>query len=71
MNPTQFFAIKINDRFFWKFGKNNRIQTAWSMAGAKTYLHSGEANDDIEKIRVKYKAAIVIRCNVSFEGLNQ
>lgn len=67
MSPTQFLAIKINDRFFNGFGKNNRIQTAWSMAGAKAYLNSTDVSVDIKKIKVKYKSAIVIRCDVSFE----
>ena len=30
-------AIKIDERFFYGFGKSGRVITAWSLAGAKLF----------------------------------
>lgn len=37
MNPNTAVCIKINKRYFNKFGKN-RVQTAWCLAGAKLFI---------------------------------
>jgi hypothetical protein len=56
-NPVKFsnaIVIMIEDRFFSGFGKNGRIQTAWSLAGA--HLFGPWRIDEIEAIKRKLKA---------------
>jgi len=35
MNPEIVYIIKIKNRYFYGFGKNNRVLTAYYLAGAK------------------------------------
>ena len=39
-------VICIKNRFFYGFGKNKSIQTAWTLTGAKLFLNL----DDIKKV---------------------
>ncbi|KQB07349.1 hypothetical protein CGT94_05130 [Vibrio metoecus] len=69
MKGNTFLVIQIKDRYFSSFGKNNRIQTAWSLAGAKTYLEDGaELRKDLLVIRAKHKSATVMRGEVSLKS---
>jgi hypothetical protein len=36
----QALVIKIDDRYFSKFGKKGQVQTAWSLAGAEVFMNS-------------------------------
>ncbi len=38
-DTTHAFVIKVNERYFYKYSKN-KCMTAWSLAGAKMFLHS-------------------------------
>lgn len=38
-------AIKIGNRWFFRFGKGKRLQTAWSLAGAKLFLPDGRIRE--------------------------
>lgn len=58
LNPTEIaIVLKIGDRFFSTY-KNKRVNTAWSLAGAATFL-PGNSNttkiDYIENVLVKKK----------------
>jgi hypothetical protein len=44
-------VIEIGDRFFYGFGKNDQIKTAWSLGGAK--LFSGFTEAEIEAVEKK------------------
>lgn len=39
------YVLMFNDRFFCKFGKSKRVQTAWSLAGAELFLTTDAAFD--------------------------
>lgn len=56
------FAIKINERFFYKY-ENDRVNTAWSLAGAKIFLDGTATFEKIRKVlnskKVKYEKAYV------------
>ena len=43
------FAIKIKDRFFYEY-KNKRINTAWSLAGAKLFTPFCDELEKLEKV---------------------
>ena len=58
-------AILVNGRYFKAKSKTGRIQTAWSLAGAKLYMPN--CMDDIEVIRSLlkkkgYKSSVVEVC---------
>lgn len=53
------FVILINDRFFYQFGKNKRIQTAWCLAGSKLYSCKNEALLDLYFIKEKYPKSTI------------
>ncbi|MFD2138819.1 hypothetical protein [Ancylobacter oerskovii] len=48
------YVIKIGSRYFCRFGKGRRVMTAWSLAGATTFLPRSEY---VEKILQKLVAA--------------
>lgn len=57
---TTALVLKIGNRFFSGFSKTGRAQTAWSLAGAKTYLPFTTVgnewlNKDMEKLDKKKK----------------
>lgn len=37
-NSRQAIALALGDRYFVRFGKGGRVQTAWSLAGATLFL---------------------------------
>jgi hypothetical protein len=45
-------VIKIKDRFFCNFSKTNRVQTAWSLAGA-TFFVEHEINGGLRGVLKK------------------
>ena len=51
---TNVFAIKIKNRFFCEY-KNNRINTAWSLYGAKFFSCDNSQYKKIEKILIEKK----------------
>lgn len=56
----QAFVLMIGERYFCGFSKTGRTETAWSLAGAKTYMpFTGDENkwlsDDLEKLDTKKK----------------
>lgn len=56
------FAIKIKDRFFYEY-KNKRINTAWSLAGAKLFTPFTEEVEKLEKLffdkKVKFEKVFI------------
>lgn len=76
---TQANAIRIKTssglRYFSGFGKAKRIQTAWSLAGAKLFLvdmpvmshmlgHTLEVNEIAEILKAKRKDFEIVRVSV-------
>jgi hypothetical protein len=54
------FVLKIGDRYFCGFSKTGRAMTAWSLAGAKTYIPfqtigNEWLHEDLEKLDAKKK----------------
>ncbi|NAW64533.1 hypothetical protein [Photobacterium halotolerans] len=39
VNSNEVLVIRIGNRFFCGFGKAGRVLTAWSLAGAKLFVH--------------------------------
>jgi hypothetical protein len=54
------FIIKIGDRFFYKFGKNDRVLTAWHFAGAKQFS-CNEPTAELEKLEAKKIAYTILK----------
>ena len=56
------FAIKIRDRFFYEY-KNKRINTAWSLAGAKLFTPFCDELEKLEKVfaerKVKFEKVFI------------
>ena len=56
------FAIKINNRFFYEY-KNKRINTAWSLAGAKLFTPLAYEIEKLEKVftdkKVKFEKVFI------------
>lgn len=56
------FAIKIRDRFFYEY-KNKRINTAWSLAGAKLFAPFCDELEKLEKVfaekKVKFEKVFI------------
>ena len=48
------FVIKIRERFFYEY-KNNRVNTAWCLAGAKLFRKQSSDFEKIEKVLNKKK----------------
>lgn len=46
-------------RFFCNFGKKNRVQTAWSLAGAHSFFDPFVLNDTLTKLRAAKKKCSV------------
>ena len=46
-------AIKIANRYFCGFGKNNRVNTSWSLAGAKLFIYDDDISQALEEITAK------------------
>lgn len=63
----QAVAIKIGDRFFCGFGKKQRVQTAWSLAGANLYLsvYDDKVKDILTTLEQKKKKPEVIFVEVA------
>ncbi len=63
----QAVAIKIGDRFFYGFGKKQRVQTAWSLAGASLYLsvYDDKVKDILATLEQKKKKPEVIFVEVA------
>ncbi|MEZ8409554.1 hypothetical protein AB6C88_17240 [Vibrio splendidus] len=63
-------VIKLGDRFFSGFGKQQRVLTAWSLAGARLFLsvHDDRVKDTLEKLDEKKKKYEVIFVEVSHES---
>ena len=56
------FAIKIKDRFFYEY-KNKKINTAWSLAGARLFTPFSDEVEKLEKIftdkKVKFEKVFI------------
>lgn len=50
----QAYVIKIGDRYFTEFGKKGQVLTAWSLAGAETFL-GNDVDVVINKLNAKGK----------------
>ncbi|HAS6408290.1 TPA: hypothetical protein I7256_11280 [Vibrio vulnificus] len=50
----QAYVIKIGDRYFTEFGKKGQVLTAWSLAGAETFL-GADVGVVINKLNAKGK----------------
>jgi hypothetical protein len=57
-------VICIGDRFFRKFGKNKKIQTAWCLAGAELFM-SNQIDDVINILDSKNKKYIIRYVTIS------
>lgn len=44
MSANSAYVIKIGNRFFCKFGKGNRVMTAWCLAGSKLFQVGNDAD---------------------------
>lgn len=54
IGTTQSVVLKIDNRFFAKFGAKQRVITAWSIAGAKHFIpNDWRLSDAIRKLREK------------------
>lgn len=51
----QAYVIKIGDRYFTEFGKKGQVLTAWSLAGAETFLGAERMDVVINKLNAKGK----------------
>lgn len=55
-NPVkQTKVIMLSGRYFSRFGKKGQVQTAWSLAGAKTFNESCDLNPVLKKLDEKSK----------------
>lgn len=63
-DKEEVLVIRIGNRYFANFGKAGRVQTAWSLAGATTYLHSQincpQFHELIRKLGSKGKEPILL-----------
>lgn len=65
-NLTSARAIRLGDRYFYKFGAGGRVQTAWSLAGAKLFMHGDPRFDAaVEKIRKRGREATTVDVTVT------
>ncbi|QDO86513.1 hypothetical protein FM037_03000 [Shewanella psychropiezotolerans] len=70
-------AIKIKtrsgERFFSGWGKGGRVQTAWSLAGAKLFLVCIREDLDlvISKLKAKNKKFSLVKVGEQESGVNQ
>lgn len=54
--PTQQAkVIMINGRYFYEFGKQGQVKTAWSIAGARTFTESGPLTYVLKRLDEKKK----------------
>ncbi|MEZ8483078.1 hypothetical protein [Vibrio splendidus] len=54
--PTQQAkVIMINGRYFYEFGKQGQVKTAWSIAGARTFTESGPLASVLKRLDKKKK----------------
>jgi hypothetical protein len=52
-------VIVVGSRFFYGYGKNKQVKTAWCLSGAQTYQTLDCAQGDIDFIRSKGKLVSV------------
>lgn len=57
-------VIAIGDRFFYGFGKNDQVKTAWCLSGAKLYQRNESLQKVIEKLWGKGKNPCVMVVNI-------
>ncbi|GAB3531851.1 hypothetical protein [Photobacterium alginatilyticum] len=48
-------VIRIGDRFFYAFGKDERVLTAWSLRGGKLFFNSSAAEKITKQLEAKGK----------------
>ncbi|NVJ61837.1 MAG: hypothetical protein HWE27_15700 [Gammaproteobacteria bacterium] len=61
-NPVkQTKVIMLNGRYFSRFGKKGQVQTAWCLAGAKSFNESCDLNPVLKKLDEKGKKYTVER----------
>jgi len=61
MNKTVAHAIRIGNRYFYQFGKGNRVLTAWSLGGGRLFFRrTAEFEQIMKKIKEKGKKAEVV-----------
>lgn len=53
MKNNEAYVVKIGKRYFCRFGKNWRIQTAWCLAGAKLFLYDVDAQNVMSYLTLK------------------
>ena len=65
MNAHEAIAILVNGRYFRGFGRNGRLLTAWSLAGAR--LFAAWRPEEIEEVerRLRAKGYEPVRYRVS------
>lgn len=56
----QAYAIRINGRFFYEISRTNRVMTAWSLAGARLFLHHGDIDTVCAKLEKRGKQFEVV-----------
>ncbi|MGF1704146.1 hypothetical protein L4D09_28060 [Photobacterium makurazakiensis] len=60
-NKTVAHAIRIGNRYFYQFGKGERVLTAWTLGGGRLFFgRSAEFNQIMKKIKAKGKKAEVV-----------
>lgn len=59
-NPvTEACVIRIGDRYFCRFGKQKRLATAWSLAGAKLFLGDDRIDAVMDALIAKGKKPVI------------
>lgn len=59
-NPvTEACVIRIGDRYFCRFGKQKRVGTAWSLAGATLFLCDDRIDSVMDALIAKGKKPVI------------
>ena len=71
---TEARVIRIRNRFFYGFDRIGRVKTSWSLAGAKLYLPSSDAEFDHDIGRLRHRrllnvVALLVRCEEDSDAL--
>ncbi|OLQ71219.1 hypothetical protein BIT28_03370 [Photobacterium proteolyticum] len=60
-------VIRIDNRFFYAFGKAERVLTAWSLGGGKLFFNSSAAEKITKQLEAKGKNPELLNVTLEVE----